>query len=105
MNLIKIYKSRRQLVEGIKNNIFPSKAIEDIAEERKKECDNCEFLDTEGSECYVPGTQPCCGSCGCSLKLKLRSLSSWCPEGKWDAVISEEDNIKLDELNPDQDEE
>jgi hypothetical protein len=42
----------------------------------------------------VPGTQPCCSKCGCSLSLKLRSLSSECPVGKWDAYFTEEQEVK-----------
>jgi hypothetical protein len=37
----------------------------------------------------MPGTQPCCSDCGCSLGLKLRSPDSSCPhpEGpKWKEV-------------------
>lgn len=46
------------------------------------------MLDTVGAKCMVPGSQPCCGECGCSLSLKLRSLESSCPypgAPKWDA--------------------
>jgi len=35
----------------------------------------------------VVGTQPCCGICGCSLSMKLRSMDSQCPHPdgpKWD---------------------
>jgi hypothetical protein len=46
----------------------------------------------------MKGTQPCCGDCGCSLTFKTRSLSSDCPQGKWDALITEEEEDKLDEL-------
>lgn len=49
----------------------------------------------------VPGTQPCCnqdkGGCGCSLKLKTRSLSSECPTGKWKAEITEEEEDQLNQ--------
>jgi len=44
----------------------------------------------------MPGTQPCCGECGCSMGFKLRSLSSSCPIDKWEAVLTEEEE---DELN------
>lgn len=38
----------------------------------------------------VKGTQPCCGECGCSLSLKLRSMDSECPHPdgpKWGAEV------------------
>ena len=39
----------------------------------------------------MPGTQPCCGLCGCSLAFKTRSLSSKCDIGKWIAEVTEEE--------------
>jgi hypothetical protein len=90
-NLIKIWKSRNQIAEGVKNNIFKTKHVEDIAFFRNEICKVCEFIDTTGAKCAVPGTQPCCGECGCSLKLKTRSLSSDCPRGFWKAELTEEE--------------
>lgn len=96
MNLRKIWTNKKQILEGLKNNFFKQEHIEEIARERQKICTVCPRIDLIGDECEVPGTNPCCGSCGCSLKFKLRSLSSACPESKWLAVISEEteDQIK-----------
>ena len=51
----------------------------------------------------MPGTQPCCGECGCSLALKTRSLSSECAEGHWTSVLTDEEDINHEELNPEQD--
>ena len=99
MDLSVIWKNRALILEGIKNNVFKSEAIESIAAERKKICDGCELIDTVGDQCLVPLTQPCCGSCGCSLKLKLRSLSSECPEGYWGVVLTDEEDLMHEELN------
>lgn len=104
MNLKKIWNARNEILEGIKNNTFKSEAVEVIAEERNKRCLGCEFYDKDGVHCYVPGTNPCCGSCGCSLKLKQRSLSSDCPEGYWEPVLTEDEDINHQELNPEEDE-
>ena len=84
-------------MEGIKNNIFKSQHVEEIKEEREKICfsNQCGQLDTEGKKCAVPGTGPCCGDCGCSLALKLRSLSSECPKGWWDAELTLEEEYYL----------
>ena len=41
-------------------------------------------------DCLAPGTQPCCSDCGCSLTFKVRSLSSECPKGYWDALVTED---------------
>ena len=96
-NVIKIWKNKNQILEGIKNKIFKTEHVEQIASERNSICKKCDQLDTKGTECIVPGTAPCCGSCGCSLQLKLRSLSSDCPLGKWDAVLTHEENYLLHE--------
>ena len=99
-NLIKIWKSRNQIAEGVKNNIFKTKHVEDIAFFRNEICRVCEFIDTTGAKCAVPGTQPCCRECGCSLKLKTRSLSSDCPRGFWKAELTEqEEAIVNQQLN------
>jgi hypothetical protein len=94
-NLIKIWKERNQIAEGIKNNIFKTKHVEDIAFFRNEICRSCEFIDTVGSQCAVPGTQPCCSACGCSLKLKTRSLSSSCPKGFWMNELTQEEEDLL----------
>jgi hypothetical protein len=99
MNLSTIWKNRTEILEGIKNNVFKKEAIEIIAEERKKKCESCTFIDTVGDRCMVPGTSPCCGSCGCSLQFKLRSMSTECPEGYWEAVLTEEEELMHEDLN------
>jgi hypothetical protein len=90
-NLIRIWKERNKIAEGVKNNIFKTKHVEDIAFFRNEICRVCEFIDPTGAKCAIPGTQPCCGECGCSLKLKTRSLSSDCPRGFWKAELTEEE--------------
>ena len=100
MNIKKIWQNKFEILEGIKNSVFKKEAVEEIAEERFKECLRCPHIDKEGTKCDVQGTQPCCGDCGCSLKFKTRSLSSSCPKDVWDAVITEDEEIALDELNP-----
>ena len=94
--LIKIWKERNKILEGVKNNVFKREHVEQVAAHRKAICESCPLIDLTGSHCAVIGTQPCCSDCGCSLRLKTRSLSSSCPQGYWDAVVSEseEDLIK-----------
>lgn len=103
--LTEIFKNRKQIWEGLKNNIFKDEHVEAVYEERMDICRRCEVLDTTGEGCHVPTTAPCCnknkGGCGCSLALKLRSLSTDCPLDKWKAVVTtqEEDMIKSQILN------
>ena len=92
----KIFKNRKQILEGIKNKLFKDEHVEAVAKDRwENACVRCDFLDREGTKCTVKGTQPCCGDCGCSLGFKLRSLSSSCPQGKWDALLTEDEEDKL----------
>jgi len=93
-----IWKNRKQIMEGIKNSVIRDAFVEKVAEERLKVCNNCIRKDNEGKSCVMPGTQPCCNLCGCSLSFKTRSLSSDCPDLRWTALITEEDEDKLDTL-------
>jgi len=98
--LATIWKSRTQILEGVKNNVFKSKDVEEIASVRADICNSCPHLDSKGSSCLMSGTQPCCGKCGCSLKFKLRSLSSACGDEetpRWHALLSEEEEDALKE--------
>ena len=83
------------ILEGIRNYLFTTDSIEQIALERYTICQACPKLDLVGTDCLVPGTQPCCSECGCSLKFKTRSLSSSCPLGKWDSFMSAEEEDQL----------
>jgi len=96
MNLLKqIWKEKHRIMEGIKNSIIRDEFVEDIAELRLAVCNQCP---SKGKKCAVKGTAPCCNECGCSLGFKTRSLSSECPLGKWGALLSEEEEDKLDAL-------
>jgi len=95
-----IWKNRKAILEGVKNRVFQNEAVEEIAALRLSECEKCPSYDREGTECIVPGTAPCCGECGCSLALKKRSLSSSCPIGKWEAVLTDEEDLDHEALNP-----
>lgn len=96
-NLIRIWKNRNQIVEGVMNSVFKREDVEQIADERMKICRRCPSgcYDTSGEGCMVSGSQPCCderkGGCGCSLGFKTRSLSSDCPNGHWSAELTEDE--------------
>jgi len=100
-NIIKVWKSKGQIIEGITNSIFKREDVEEIAQQRMQICMSCELIDVQGEGCMVLGTQPCCneklGGCGCSLSLKTRALSSECPLNKWGAELTEEEEDKLNE--------
>jgi hypothetical protein len=96
----KIWENKWLILEGMFNYYFTRKKIKRVAYWRNEICKGCPLIDLEGSKCEVPGTQPCCGDCGCSLKYKTYSMSSSCPQGRWFAVMTEEEeddmNAKLE---------
>lgn len=100
-NVIQIWKSKEQILEGITNSIFKREDIEEIAKNRIDICTFCDLYTETNIGCMVPGTAPCCnkelGGCGCSLSLKIRSLSSNCPMGYWKAELTQEEEDKLNE--------
>jgi hypothetical protein len=100
-NIIKIWKAKGQILEGVTNSIFKKEDVEEIAQIRLNICQGCKLYDFKGEGCTVPGTAPCCnenlGGCGCSLYLKTRSLSSECPLGKWEAEVTEEEEDAINQ--------
>ena len=100
-NVIKLWKTKGQILEGITNSIFKKEDVEEIAQQRMQICMNCGLYDVQGVGCFVKGTHPCCneklGGCGCSLSLKTRALSSECPLGKWKAELTEEEEDALNQ--------
>lgn len=98
VNKIKnIWKNKWLILEGIFNYYFTRKKIKRVAMWRIEICESCPLIDIKGSKCEMPGTQPCCGDCGCSLAYKTHSMSSACPRGRWFAIMSEEDEDMLNE--------
>jgi len=105
MGLLDILKNRKLILEGITNKLFKKEHVEAIAGERWAICKDCEYLSKDSEGCAVPGTEPCCSDCGCSLGFKLRSLSSACPSDKWKAIMSEEEeNSLMEQLEKDKEE-
>ena len=91
LNKIKRKKKKYFIIDLTKNNIFKKQHIEAVATDRFQVCISCGLFDSKGTDCLAPGTQPCCSDCGCSLAFKVRSLSSECPKGYWDAYTSEKE--------------
>lgn len=76
-----------KITKAIFNKLFDRH--KSMSEKRLDVCNNCELIDKKGSKCVVPGTQPCCGVCGCSLSLLTRSFDSECPHpngNKWSKI-------------------
>lgn len=100
MSLIEIWKKRGKIFEGIRNAIFQREDVEVIASERISICRSnvCGYHDPEGrSPAAVVRGAESCGSCGCKLSWKTRALSDACPEGFWEAVLTEAEEAVLKE--------
>lgn len=95
--LKEIWKNRKLIFQGIWNTIFRKQYVERVAAERLAICYDCEGLDEEGKDCAVPGTQPCCKACGCSLAFKTRSLSASCPYNHWVALEEDDEEYEDEE--------
>ena len=99
-SFLEIWKKKGLILEGLKNSIFKSEHVEEIAKQREAICNTCEYIDRSGKDCMIPGSQPCCSLCGCCLHMKQRSLSSECDKKFWTAVLSEqEEDLLNDQLN------
>lgn len=100
-NIIQIWKSKGQILEGVTNSIFKREDVEDIAKLRMSVCYLCKLYTEDDAGCMVSGTGPCCnqekGGCGCSLTFKTRSLSSECPMGHWKAELSQEEEDMINQ--------
>jgi hypothetical protein len=100
-NIIKIWKSKGQILEGVTNSIFKREDVEEIAKHRMDICLACNLYTEEDEGCMVAGTGPCCnekiGGCGCSLGFKTRSLSSDCPLDKWKAEVTQEEEDMINQ--------
>jgi hypothetical protein len=97
MNLIAIWKEKGKILEGIANYVFKREDVEDVVNTRWQICLECEHLDHTGKGCVIPGTQPCCKLCGCSMKFKLRSMASECADNppRWIALMDEKEEELL----------
>ncbi len=95
MEALKLWKNRKLIFEGLKNNIFKTDSVEAIAQDRLSICATCPHIDVEGTLCEVPMTQPCCGLCGCSLALKTRSLAAECDDKKWKAILTDDEQEEV----------
>lgn len=90
--------SLKGILEGTWNSIFIKESIEKIAQERIKVCEECPLNSTaqkknNNYKTFRPDFH--CRDCGCNLHAKTRSLSEKCPQGRWVAQLSQEEEFEL----------
>lgn len=87
-----------QIIEGWRNNLFPSDDMKDVIEavhkERMSICDTCPKHSKWAKTIRLDDH---CTDCGCTLSAKTKCLSCKCPLDKWGVVITEEEENKLKE--------
>lgn len=97
--------SFKGILEGAWNSIFVKESIEETHRERIDICRECPYNSTKmkeqsGYKTFRPDFH--CTICGCNLDMKTRAMSEKCPQDKWLAVISdEEEKIMIDKLKED----
>lgn len=105
-NLLRIWKNKNQIIEGIVNKVFKRDDIEEIAKERFAICESnlCGYYDADGSsERAVVKGKPSCAGCGCALEFKTRCMSCRChlaDEGQhplWVEVLTPAEETILNE--------
>lgn len=78
----------KEIANGITNMLFKKEEIEKHAAARKEICEGCEHISTK-HETARPDVH--CTVCKCNIELKIRSMITECPMGKWGAVKHETD--------------
>jgi len=111
-NLLRIWKSKGQILEGIVNKVFKREHIEEIALERLalRESNVCGMYDADGSsERAVVKGKPACAGCGCQLEFKTRCMSCYChlqdigQHPLWVGVISPaEEQLMMERMTQDE---
>lgn len=80
----------KEIIEGWKNHLFPSKnkkkTIEEISAERLAICKLCSEHSSIKKDYSTIRIDEHCTLCGCTLSAKTKSFSSSCPLDKWKAI-------------------
>lgn len=89
-----------QIYEGWRNKLVPPAHMKDMIQQVSKErvtiCNGCPFHSKNHKTPLRPDAH--CTDCGCNLEAKSACLSCDCPQGKWLAVVDqdEEEQLKKD---------
>lgn len=89
---MKLKVNLKQVLEGFKNDWFPPEElrqlITDTSEERLAICKGCPFNSTPGRISSLSR----CLDCKCFLTKKTKCLSCQCPQNKWQAIVTEDED-------------
>lgn len=89
--LKKIWQNRFAIINGVKNKLFASKELKQIASQRTITCLNCPWNSANTRRAGQPEEVinrydlpfNHCVECGCSIAFKPYSEDAECPKGFW----------------------
>ena len=85
-----------KIYEGWRNHLFPSehlkRVINNVARKRRNICNVCEHNSVFHST-FRPDVH--CTICDCTLIAKTKCLSCECPDNRWKAMVTEEEEEEM----------
>lgn len=94
INFLKIY-------EGWRNKLLPpkhlKKAIKQVSQERMQICKDCTLNSKNKPNYHTLRIDEHCTECGCPLTALTKCLSCYCESGKWEAMLSVEEEDVINE--------
>lgn len=92
--------SLSQIFEGWKNHLTPSEylsgEIEKAHLQRMEICRACPLSSMNNPNHNPLRFDEHCTKCGCTLAPKTKCLSCSCPDNKWSAIITPEEEDKIE---------
>ena len=89
-----------QIYEGWRNHLIPpahlKKAIKQVSHERLLICRTCEFNSRNVKNTWIIRKDEHCTICMCTLSAKTKCLSCDCPKEYWNALLTLEQEILID---------
>jgi hypothetical protein len=88
-----------EIFEGWKNHLAPSEylkaTIVSVSGERYAICKGCPLASMNNANANPLRFDEHCTACGCPLATKTKCLSCHCPKHYWEAVITEEEDVTI----------
>jgi hypothetical protein len=92
--------SLSQIFEGWKNHLAPAEFLKEqivtVASERMKICRQCPLNSIHAGPVNQLRFDEHCTKCHCTLSAKTACLSCSCPDDKWTAVVTQEEEQKIE---------
>ena len=88
------------IIEGWRNHLIPPEVLKEkileVSNERLSICRRCEYNSINApAHTWIADVYEHCTNCGCPLIAKTKCLSAGCELKRWNAIITEEEEEKL----------